>query len=175
MDYAPFVVSWNEFARKWKEHRDPEFFYEAMENGAPWLVEYPHRDWFCQRAEVYASDIYDAVRGHLDPATRATLDPFCRAFFWSNNPDGVYVQDLRAGEPREVFAITMKPATVNRYLKRISSVSLEGVREVCGQHCPPLDNPWMKDSQDFVEFIRLWVRLLYRASEKGWGVVVLIA
>jgi hypothetical protein len=81
MSISAYLISWPEFVAALKAHRtQPDFLFRAVDAEEPW-VQYVSLWTDSPTTAMFASDVYEELRHHLDSAARAKLDELFGVFF----------------------------------------------------------------------------------------------
>jgi hypothetical protein len=178
MSISSFIVDWPKFVSEWKTRPDYAsvngFYWDAMEEPKPWIAH--HRLWTdSPTTQMHASEVYEELRPHLDKASRRAFDKLFGAFFWWNEAAGKFAiafhNDLGKGANPEVFAITMKPATVEKHLALWDEGAFDRLRAPFKAEFPE-GNERIENFGVFKKYVKMWVSLLQKAASKHRGVVV---
>jgi hypothetical protein len=175
MSISARLVSWPEFAAALQAHRtQPAFLFRAEEAEEPWVRWMPL--WTdSPTTAMSASDLYEELRHYLSGTARVKLDKLFGVFFWWNKADDrctpTYFQDVSEVPDGEVFAITMKPATVKEHLKLWDEAAFDGLREPFHQVFPA-GVERVKDFDEFKRYVQMWIGLLREAAKRDRGLVV---
>ena len=164
------ILSWPRLIEGWERTGSDDFLFEAGEAGEPWLESY----WSPQfnanwHAAAEASDVYDALRPHLeeDDEFRAGCD-WLMSFFWNG-----------ATPPREpglsAFAISLNPSAVESFVELGNAIDLERLRRAFDEVRDELPLHWFETFDEFAAYVRQWIVLLDTARARGAGLVVTIA
>src|SRR5688500_13018457 len=93
---SAYLVDWNELVKNWQRaKRPPLWFFEAVENNEPWIVEYRPLAWIDSwNAAVDAGLFYDDAREDLSAASRGAFDKFLRTFLASSEKHKLRIREL---------------------------------------------------------------------------------
>lgn len=129
MSITAYLVQWDEFVAAFQERygKDSAFLYRAIEDDEPWLEEC--EAWTDSPATAWvASEAYGGIRRRLAESERRVADQLLGALFWRQDGTPAWIRDLDFEADGEVFAITMKPATVREYARLAAPETLAALR-----------------------------------------------
>ena len=181
----PYLVIWDDLVDQWQRHQNTDFFWTAIESSEAWVQRYEAENWNDGSNSAHRfSEMYEELRQGLPKRIRTPFDTFFQAFFWWNEEGDintpVYEQDLTEEWGDGTFGVTMKPATIHKYMKLLPFMPLEQLRKpfndfICeGEEEVENEFGNMDSFQTFHDYVSQWIDLLRCASKAGRGIVITI-
>jgi hypothetical protein len=174
VEYGVEFVRWADFKKKWKEHQNPDFFHEAEDVGAEWIIPVGKGGvWFSSwRATIDFSDHFKKVRKHLSSKQRTKFELFFERFCLSTDQhEWTPIRDLGEDIDETVFFSTISPKSVKKYLRLWDELDMEELRPAFEQ-CEIDERGYIRTFEDFRTYPRMWGDLLRDAASKDAGIVL---
>lgn len=176
VEYGVELVEWQTFVALWNEHQDGEFFREAEELGADWLLPLgPCPHWVSSMdAAIDFSDAFKRLRAHLDEPQRERFEAFFLRFCLTDDREAFRPpRDLGEEIDEMLFFSTISPESARQLLEQWQHLDMTDLREAYDQSPPA--GFYVDTFEDFSNYPRMWGDLLQSAVEKGAGIVITAA
>lgn len=169
------LVEWDAFRELWRRNGNADFFREAEEYGAEWVVESSHLpSWNSSwNAATDFSNQFRRMAKFLPGKQRKKFERFLYRFCLENEDQGwVPLMDL-GKEVDEYFFSTISPESAAYYLDLWEKLDMEELRDAFDK-CP-INNPnstHMSTFEYFRSYPKMWGDLLREAVSKSAGIVL---
>lgn len=175
VEYGVELVDWEKFRALWALHGDAEFFHEAEEQGADWIIALgpqPHWDsrW---TAAIDFSDTFKDLRKDLPADERQRFEAFFLGFcLTDDNESFVPPRDLGEEIDETIFWSTISPENARRFLDQWESLDMGALRPAFARIEP---RQRMRTFDHFRHYPTMWADLLRDAVSKKAGIVLTLA
>ncbi len=176
------LADWVALLEQWRVNpaalESDDFYDNDVDDGWPDRFQANHREaaawadsWRCL---AEADDRYDELRRDLNGSDQSLWDQFISALFQRNRRPVAF--DLPNFEPRwgRIFS-ALSPTSVDRLASVIDRADVERLRPAFEARCRSHLGSWLKNFDEFREYIGQWAVAVEAARSSGKALVVWIS